>query len=87
MIDVSDQQQRPESIPPPEASRLESDTFSDPAGMSTHDVTESEGLRLRGFGIHRIIFGFFVVQRQDTLGSWMVANHCARGQRRRRILG
>jgi DNA-3-methyladenine glycosylase II len=42
MIDVNHQQQRRESFPPAEPSRLGSDPFSDHAGMSTHDVTESE---------------------------------------------
>jgi DNA-3-methyladenine glycosylase II len=42
MIDVGHHQQRPESFPPAEPSRLESDTFSDHAGISTGNFTESE---------------------------------------------
>jgi DNA-3-methyladenine glycosylase II len=42
MIDVGHHQQRPESFPPAEPSRLERDTFSDHAGISTGNFTESE---------------------------------------------
>ncbi len=42
VIDVDHHQQGPESIPPPEPTRLESAAFSDHAGMSTRNVTDSE---------------------------------------------